>query len=414
MGKAKFLKTLTAGICLTALLTGTALADGGEEQDIKIQINGSWLHCDTAPFIENSHTLLPLRAVMEGLGAKVEWYSERETVKVYADDVNIELIIGEEKAKVVRRIEGTEKEEELNLEVAAKIVGGRTFIPGCFVSEVFSAEVQWDDRLGAMIIETGNMSDIPEIEKVIAEFGEKIKLVSLFAPQDVLNECLQETYGELVSPVLLEKWQRDKTNIPGRLTSSPWPERIEILTIEKISVGEYVVKGEIIEVTGTEQKRGGVAGRRPITFFVKKENDHWSINDANLGVYEEVKSVVYQNTQYGFNFYLPESWEGYKVIDGDKWEGAKETGPIIYIRHPLWTTENQRQDIPVMIFTAIQWSSLQQEEFNVGAAPIPPKELDRNDKYVFALPARYNYAFPTGYEEVEEILEGEPLQANNS
>ena len=39
-----------------------------------------------------------------------------------------------------------------------------------------------------------------------------------------------------------------------------------------------------------------------------------------------------------------------------------------------------------------------------------PKELGRNSKYVFALPARYNFAFPTGFEEVEDILAGNPLQ----
>lgn len=59
-------------------------------------------------------------------------------------------------------------------------------------------------------------------------------------------------------------------------------------------------------------------------------------------------------------------------------------------------------------------NTLEQEDFHIGAAPIGPKELARNSNYVFALPARYNYAFPTGYEEVEKILEGYPLQANKN
>ncbi len=37
-----------------------------------------------------------------------------------------------------------------------------------------------------------------------------------------------------------------------------------------------------------------------------------------------------------------------------------------------------------------------------------------NKIYVFALPARYNYAFPTGFEEVEDILENYSLQANEN
>ncbi|WP_366924904.1 hypothetical protein MFMK1_001567 [Metallumcola ferriviriculae] len=130
-------------------------------------------------------------------------------------------------------------------------------------------------------------------------------------------------------------------------------------------------------------------------------------------------SLVYRNTEYGFSFDLPASWKGYSIIT-DKWEGLAiggnqtvETGPMISIRHPLWTSENKRQDIPVMIFTLDQWNSLQQDEFHIGAAPIRPSELGRNNGYVFALPARYNYAFPTGYEEVDQIFNNKPLKTEN-
>lgn len=114
--------------------------------------------------------------------------------------------------------------------------------------------------------------------------------------------------------------------------------------------------------------------------------------------------IEYRNSQYGFSFTLPASWKGYSIII-DKWEGfpigsgseqAVESGPMIYIRHPLWTSENRMQDIPIMIFTLDQWNSLKEEKFHIGAAPIGPSELGRNNIYVFALPARYNYAFLTG------------------
>lgn len=126
--------------------------------------------------------------------------------------------------------------------------------------------------------------------------------------------------------------------------------------------------------------------------------------------------IIYHNTVYGFDFILPASWKGYKLIT-DKWEGmppgsdkAVETGPILSIRHPLWTAQKPRQDIPIMIFTLAQWEMLQQEKFHIGAAPIGPSELGRNSRYVFALPARYNYAFPAGYKEVEAILKGNALK----
>ena len=64
-----------------------------------------------------------------------------------------------------------------------------------------------------------------------------------------------------------------------------------------------------------------------------------------------------------------------------------------------------------MVFTIAQWNALLKDKFIVSAAPIGPGELGRNHTYVFALPARFDYAFPTGYEEVEEILRGKPLRA---
>jgi hypothetical protein len=131
------------------------------------------------------------------------------------------------------------------------------------------------------------------------------------------------------------------------------------------------------------------------------------------------RGLTLTNTQYGFEFSLPESWRGYTMVES-VWEGTAVsgdqagktalTGPQILIRHPLWTMEKPRQDIPIMIFTLNQWDALQKEAFHIGAAPVGPSELGRNSLYVFALPARYNYSYPEGFEEVDTILQGKPLK----
>ena len=129
-------------------------------------------------------------------------------------------------------------------------------------------------------------------------------------------------------------------------------------------------------------------------------------------------SVVYSDRMYGFTFTLPLNWTGYTVVY-DSWRGddpstnkAVQSGSLILIRSPLWTAAKKRQDIPIMVFTIGQWNSLIRQEYTVSAAPIPPSELGRNAQFVFALPARYNYAFPTGYQEVEHILQGKPLHTS--
>ena len=146
-----------------------------------------------------------------------------------------------------------------------------------------------------------------------------------------------------------------------------------------------------------------------------------SVNEAQStpSATPAVTNLQYRNEQYGFTFALPPSWEGYTIVtnewkgsgtNGGQGEMSVEKGPLLSIRHPLWTTQKPRQDIPIMIFTLTQWDLLQQDKFHIGAAPINPHEFGRNSKYVFALPARYNFAFPEGYEEVERIVENRPLE----
>lgn len=263
--------------------------------------------------------------------------------------------------------------------------------------------------------------DKTTVARLVVDFGKKLQMVSLMAPTDVVNQSMQDNYGSLISPELLKQWQKDPLNAPGRMVSSPWPDRIEILTNEKLSEGVYEVKGEVIEITSVELNSGGVAAKRLISLIIKKIGNSWLIDTVTLGPYVDAKSITYKNSQYGFTFALPKSWEKYSIVT-DQWEGiavsgtqsgkAVETGQIIRIRHPQWTSQIPRQDIPIMIFTFAQWQALQNLEFSVGAAPIAPRELGRNSKYVFALPARYNYAFPEGFEEVEKILSDSPFQAN--
>lgn len=261
------------------------------------------------------------------------------------------------------------------------------------------------------------------VKKLVEDFGGRLQSVSLLSPKEDASRSIEDNYGNLVSPALLRGWQADPANAPGRRVSSPWPDRIEIVGLEKSSRDEYRVTGEIIEVTSAEQASGGTAAKQSIVLVVRRSKDRWLINAVTLGEYAEVTSIVHRDAKYGFSFALPKSWAGYSIVT-EEWEGnalagqgqgtqangTAEAGPLIIIRHPRWTEESKRQDIPVMVFTRSQWDALQEGRFHIGAAPIGPSLLGRNDDYVFALPARYNYAFPPGFEEVEEILKGNPLQ----
>ena len=151
---------------------------------------------------------------------------------------------------------------------------------------------------------------------------------------------------------------------------------------------------------------------QPLATPLSNEPEH-TFDPQNAG------KVTMYNTQYGFVFLLPETWQGYTIVE-TTWEGTAASGelsgkiaasgPEIIIRHPNWSQETPRQDIPILVFERTQWEALEKETFHLGAAPIPPLELGRNSRYVFALPARYNYEYLFGYEEVESILSSQPLK----
>jgi hypothetical protein len=424
---------------------------------------------DAAPKIINNQIFVPIRFIAETFGMQVSWDDALRAVIVEAlSDISIErpidfevldyqeimdnellkdfyksnymtkgiysLVDGEWMYVLVAAGEKPTGGYGLTINSITEVSKGTAYIHATLISPEEGSMVIQALTYPTVIVKfnKGDITDIlwdlsgdvsePETDEqenllivnLVKSFGEKLKMVSLLAPEDMVKDSIKEYYGEFVSPELLEKWLNDPAKAPGRTISSPWPERIDIISAEKLSDTEYEVKGNIIKVTSVELAEGGIAASRPAKFLVRNIDGKWLIDDIKLGDYID---LVYDNKDYGFYFTLPKSWIGYSVIEG-KWEGLSlteskenQSGSIIIIRHPVWTEKTPRQDIPIMVFTQDQWKSLNNGEFSVGAAPIGPSKLGENTTYVFALPARYNYEFLTGFEEVEEILENNPLQA---
>ena len=102
------------------------------------------LDFDVLPYIENGRTFIPIRAVSENLDAFVTWNEETETVKIFADDYVLKLVVGSDVAY--------KDSEEVKLDAPVRVVDGRTMVPLRFVAEAFGAEVSWDDSLNMAII----------------------------------------------------------------------------------------------------------------------------------------------------------------------------------------------------------------------------------------------------------------------
>ncbi len=62
---------------------------------IKVNLNGSPIIFDQSPIISNDRTLVPVRAIFESLGASVEWNGETNTVTSSKNGITVSLTIGE-------------------------------------------------------------------------------------------------------------------------------------------------------------------------------------------------------------------------------------------------------------------------------------------------------------------------------
>lgn len=107
----------------------------GESKDITI---------DVAPFIDNGRTMIPLRGLLEAMGAEISWDGETQTIVVKQGKTEITLQIVNNLVYVYKYYGGMYKTIRYTLDVPPKIKSDRTFIPIRFVSEHLGYDVFWE------------------------------------------------------------------------------------------------------------------------------------------------------------------------------------------------------------------------------------------------------------------------------
>jgi len=108
-------------------------------------VNGKAFTLDAPPFILNNRTMVPIRAIAEAFGAKVNWQAKSETVEIELDGIFISMQIGNTMAMVGQKI--------YVLDAPPIIRKSRTFVPIRFISEALLSEVKWDAATQTVIIE---------------------------------------------------------------------------------------------------------------------------------------------------------------------------------------------------------------------------------------------------------------------
>lgn len=137
--------SLSLGVTLALTAANAFAADAQKMIILNIDkpnmiVNGQSKEIDpgkgTAPLIQNSRTLVPIRSIIEEMGGKIDWDSTTRKVSLTLSGKTVDLWIDKDTAKV--------NGEDKKLDTAATIINDRTMLPIRFVSENLGLSVNWD------------------------------------------------------------------------------------------------------------------------------------------------------------------------------------------------------------------------------------------------------------------------------
>lgn len=118
---------------------------------IKIEENGETreVKMDVAPFIDYGYTQIPLRGLLEQMGATLAWDGETSKVTIDNNGTTIVMQIDNDLVYVTNKAFG---EVRYTLRSAPMIKDSRTFVPIRFISEQLGYKVDWDGETKTVTI----------------------------------------------------------------------------------------------------------------------------------------------------------------------------------------------------------------------------------------------------------------------
>lgn len=145
----KRVKVLLA-LCVFLLLVPASSALADSEQEVKVFVNRKQLDLSVQPQFFDERLMIPMRPLLEALGADVSWNSE--TNKVTVQRAGKTVVLG---------IENTSKEEagekeKVQAHVPLQINKGTAMIPIDFAAEFLELDVKWNKEQNIVEVESPN------------------------------------------------------------------------------------------------------------------------------------------------------------------------------------------------------------------------------------------------------------------
>jgi len=138
-------RTRILGLILSlAILAGFPVITAYAESEITVTINGKEQSFEVPPQLINERTMVPMRAIFEAMGARVQWEESTQTITATAGDRVITMQLDNN----VMTVDGT----DVVLDVPPQLVNSRTLVPVRAVAEGLDAAVNWIGSTQTVVI----------------------------------------------------------------------------------------------------------------------------------------------------------------------------------------------------------------------------------------------------------------------
>ena len=148
---------------------------------IEIYINDRALTMDQPPTTIDGRTMVPFRVLFEALGGTVDWDQKTKTVTAKRKETTISLQV-EDRIAVVNQ-------DKVTLDVAARVINGRTMVPLRFASESLGAQVDYDEEEETISITLKSVEGVYLDERNLEmDVGDSETLTATVFPEAAYNK----------------------------------------------------------------------------------------------------------------------------------------------------------------------------------------------------------------------------------
>ncbi len=216
-------------------------------QEIRVTIDGETVQFqDLGPQQINGRTMVPVRGVLEKLGANVSYNAVTQAVTASTPTIDIQLTIGSRNAIV--------NTNPVMLDVPAQTINDHTFVPLRFLGEALGANIKWDADTRTVIITTHR-------QERRADNSDRDRRERL-PTQPRSPEPIISSFSQTSSP-----WLRAGANLEATMDGTPGgqamfriPGVIEDEPMREVSAGHYVGTWQVPNDSRVRIKAAAVIG----------------------------------------------------------------------------------------------------------------------------------------------------------